>query len=144
MFEGQYQHTIDEKGRLTLPSKFRAILETGVKITRGLDGCLFAFPKEEWEQLAAKLSALSVGDIKARRAARFFFSGASDGVPDKQGRIMLPPHLREHAGLDGEAVIAGVGSRFEIWNTETWQKIMAETETEIGKTSQELAIANLF
>lgn len=142
MFSGQYQHAIDEKGRLTLPAKLRAALATGFVVTRGLDGCLFAFPQEEWSSLAARLTAMSVGDAKARQVARFFFSGACDCMPDKQGRVLLPAHLREYAGIDGEAIVTGMGNRLEIWSTATWATAISDTEEDIMETSQ--ALAGLF
>ena len=142
MFSGQYQHAIDDKGRLTLPAKLRAALATGFVVTRGLDGCLFVFPQEEWSALSDKLTAMSVGDAKARQVARFFFSGACDCTPDKQGRVLLPAHLRDYANIEGEAIVTGMGNRLELWSTAAWAKTISDTEEDIAETSQ--ALAELF
>lgn len=122
MFLGEYTHTIDAKGRLTLPAKFRAHFQSGLVITRGIDKCLFAFPLSEWETLSQKVSDLPLTDAAARQFRRLLFSGASDEIPDKQGRVLLPSYLREYATLDGEVVVAGLNTHVEIWKPEIWRE----------------------
>lgn len=138
-FLGQYQHNLDSKGRLTLPSKFRPDLERGMVVTRGLDGCLFVYPLSEWEDISAKITKMSVGDPRARQVARFFFSGASDCTPDKQGRILIPSFLRDHAKLDTEVLVIGMGNRIEIWNSQTWDNTINIAESDIEDVMAELA-----
>ncbi len=121
MFLGEFVHTLDSKGRLTIPAKFRADLDTSLVITRGMDRCLAMFPVAEWEQLAAQVSDLPMTDRRARAFKRFLFSSASNVSPDRQGRILIPPRLREYAGLDGEVVVAGLNNYIEIWGTDAWQ-----------------------
>lgn len=126
MFYGEYQHTIDEKGRLILPSRFREALADGLMIVKGLEGCLFVFPKSEWLRLEDKISALSLTKRDARKFARFFFSGATEEVSDKQGRVLVPEHLREYADLKKDIVITGVSNRLEVWAKEKWQSYSKE------------------
>lgn len=128
MFLGEYVHNIDSKGRLTLPAKFRAELATGVVVTRGLDGCLFVHPMDEWEKLAQKINSLPLTRKDARTLSRLIYSGATDCIPDKQGRILLPTYLREFASVDGETVIIGLHSRLEIWSPERWEQVRSDVE----------------
>jgi len=128
MFLGEYNHTIDDKGRLTLPAKFRPDFQSGVVVTRGIDKCLFAFPMPEWEKLSAQVSGLPLTDASAREFRRLLFSGASDEIPDKQGRILVPAYLREYATLNGEVVIAGLNTHIELWNPETWRATRQDFE----------------
>ena len=121
MFMGEYNHTIDTKGRLIVPAKFRELLGDEFVITRGLDGCLFVYPKEEWEAIEVKYREVSQFSKDARKFARFFFAGAAACEVDKQGRILLPAVLREFAGIEKEIVLAGVVSHIEIWSKERWQ-----------------------
>ena len=120
MFIGEYQHTIDNKGRIIMPSKFREALGSTFIMTKGLDNCLFVYPQEEWQILENKLRALPLTNRDARAFVRFFFAGASECILDKQGRVLIPANLREHAKLEKEAVIIGVASRIEIWSKEEW------------------------
>ena len=130
MFLGEYSYTLDDKGRLTLPARFRDDLAQGVAITRGLDGCLFVFTYEDWKQFTATLSErLPFTQKSAREFSRFFFSGAVDAIPDKQGRVLIPPYLREYAALDAEVTIIGANSRLELWNPERWQKMRLDVES---------------
>ena len=122
MFIGEYRHTIDTKGRLIVPAKFRELLGDEFVITRGLDGCLFVYPKEEWEAIEVKYREVSQFSKDARKFARFFFAGAAACEADKQGRILLPAVLREFAGIDKDAVLVGVGSRIEIWSKDAWNQ----------------------
>ncbi len=121
MFMGEYNHTIDEKGRMIIPSKFRDALGASFVITRGMDGCIYAYPDEEWEKFEEKLSSLPQTVNKdARKFARYFLSGAAMVELDKQGRILIPQNLREHADLKKDVVVAGVLGRVEIWSRERW------------------------
>jgi len=122
MFLGEFVHTIDDKGRLTIPARFRADLEAGLVVTRGIDRCLAIYPIDEWKSLAEQVSALPVTERRARSFRRLVFASASDAVPDKQGRILIPPHLRDYAKLDGEAVITGLNTYIEVWNTGSWDE----------------------
>lgn len=129
MFIGEYIHTIDEKGRLAIPYRFRKYLKEGAVVAKGLvDKCLCLYPKEEWEKLSAKLTSLPISDPKARAFTRLIFSGATEVKFDRQGRILLPNYLREYASLKNQAVVAGVYSRVEIWEAEAWEKYKAESE----------------
>jgi MraZ protein len=120
MFKGQYNHTIDTKGRLIVPSKFREILGDSFVVTQGLDGCLFVYPQEEWENIEKKFQEIPLTTKDARKFSRFFFAGAADCEVDKQGRILIPSHLRDHAALQKDVVLVGVLSRIEIWSKERW------------------------
>jgi MraZ protein len=120
MFLGEFVHTIDDKGRLTVPAKFRDGLEDGLVVTRGIDRCLVIYPRGEWLELAQKVSALPMTDRRARAFRRLVFANAADAVPDGQGRILLPPRLREYANLDGEVVVTGLNTYIEIWNPDAW------------------------
>ena len=120
MFMGEYSHTIDTKGRLIIPSKFREELGETFVVTKGLDGCLFVFSDEEWKAFEIKLKSLPLTNKNARQFARFFVAGATPCELDKQGRILLPQTLREFAGLDKEVVLTGMMNRVEIWSKEKW------------------------
>ena len=128
MFLGEFVHTIDEKGRLTIPAKFRDGLAAGLVITRSLDRCLAIYPQDEWEKLAAKVSDLPMTDRRARAFRRLVFAHASDAVPDRQGRVLIPPHLREYAGLNGEAVITGLNTYIEVWSPAPWDEELERVE----------------
>jgi MraZ protein len=136
MFMGEYRHTIDDKGRIIIPAKFRENLGDLFVVTRGLDRALFAYPCAEWIQLEQKLKALSFTKTDARKFTRFFFSGAAEVEQDKQGRITLPLPLREYAGLKKECVVIGVSTRVEIWCKAAWEEyytISAESFNEIAE-----------
>lgn len=120
MFKSQYNHTVDTKGRLIIPSKFREILGEQFVVTKGMDGCLFAFSNDDWKVFEEKLKALPITNKNARKFARFFLAGAADVEVDKQGRILLPQHLREFGKIDKDVVLVGVGSRIEIWDRDKW------------------------
>jgi MraZ protein len=138
MFLGEYSHSIDDKGRLALPAKFREQLAPGIVITRGLDGCLFVLTYEYWTQFTSQLSEkLPFTQRSGRDLTRFFFAGASHLIPDRQGRILIPPFLREYAHLDGAAVITGANTRLEVWNPERWQEIMHEVEQNAEEVAEQ-------
>ncbi len=124
MFLGEYEHSIDDKGRLAVPARFREQLGEGIVITRGFEHCLMGFPLAYFERLASQVSSLSIGNTEARDMRRLLFSGASDSPLDKQGRINIPPNLREYAGLSDTVVIAGMNTHFEIWSLERWQHVL--------------------
>lgn len=128
MFLGEYRHTIDDKGRLTIPAKYRAFLAAGMVITRGLDRNLMAFSLEGFEELAARVKNLPWGDPSAREFRRRVFSGAVDLVPDRQGRVLLPPYLREFADIEADVVITGMMDHMEIWNSEAWTPVREAAE----------------
>lgn len=122
MFLGEHQHSLDSKGRVILPAKFRDQLFGGAVVCKGIDGCLFVYTKEEFESVAENARERAKNSERERQAARSLFAGASEVVPDKQGRIPIPSPLREYAGLGGEVVLAGVFSRIEIWDTDRWRE----------------------
>lgn len=129
MFLGEYQHTIDDKGRLTIPAKFRGELAAGLVVTRGFDSNLMIYPLNGWEELADKIAQRPLSDPSARTFRRRVFSGAVDLVPDRQGRILLPQNLREFANLNGNAVIIGMFNYLEIWGTDTWEPVRDDIES---------------
>ena len=123
MFMSEYNHTVDAKGRLIMPSKFRDALGEEFVVSKGMDGCLFVYANEDWNAFEQKLTSLPLINKEARQFARFFLAGAAQVELDKQGRILLPAALREFAGLDKDVVLVGVGSRIEIWSKEKWDAI---------------------
>ncbi|MEK6715262.1 MAG: division/cell wall cluster transcriptional repressor MraZ [Candidatus Omnitrophota bacterium] len=133
MFYGEYQHTIDRKGRIILPAKFREAAKSNFIekffVTRGLDKCLFMFAEDEWKNQEQKFKSMPFTKQEARRFNRMYFSGAQELIPDKQGRILLPQYLKEFAGIKRDIVIIGVANRIEIWDKNLWQ--------EFYKTAQE-------
>lgn len=122
MFLGEFVHVLDSKGRLAIPAKFRADLDTGLVVTRGIDRCLAIYPMPEWRRLAERVSELPMTDRRARAFRRLVFANASDVIPDKKGRILIPPRLREYANLDGEVVVTGLSNHIELWDPEAWNE----------------------
>lgn len=120
MFIGEYEHTLDTKGRIIIPSKFRESLGDNFVMTKGLDSCLFVYPKSEWAILEEKLKTLPLTNKDARAFIRFFFSGASECEVDKQGRVTVPPNLRKHSKLEKDIIVIGVSTRMEIWSKDEW------------------------
>lgn len=140
---GEYNHTVDSKGRLIIPAKFREILGEKFVITKGLDSCLFVYPMEEWAGLEQKLKSLPFTQKDARAFVRFFFSGATECELDKQGRVVLPTNLREHAKICKDVVVIGVSTRVEVWSKELWDKYSSNAEIsyeEIAEKMVELGI----
>ena len=141
MFMSEYNHSIDAKGRVIVPAKFREELGESFVVTQGLDGCLFVFPNEEWKNFEAKLRSLPISNKDARAFSRFFFAGAMDCEIDKQGRFLISGNLREFAGLTKEVVIVGMDSRIEFWSNDKWiacdEEISAD---EIAEKMQMLGI----
>jgi len=140
MFLGRYRHTIDDKGRLTIPARYRSDLAGGVVVTRGLDGCLWLFTMADWEKIGAgQASIISFAEQSARDFSRYWYSNAVDIIPDKQGRILIPPALREYAGIDGEVVITGAGMWVEIWNPLRWEEVNRRAEANAEANAQIIA-----
>jgi MraZ protein len=140
MLLGEYEHTIDDKNRLTLPARFRRAFEDGIVVTRGMDGCLYAYATDQWSRLVeANLATLSPLSKQGRRMQRFFFSGAAEAVPDKQGRVSVPSALLEHAKLGRDVVVAGVNDHLEIWDRAAWQRELAEVEGSAEDVAERLA-----
>lgn len=117
---GEYNHTVDVKGRVIIPAKFREALGESFVVTKGLDGCLFVFAMDEWTSFEEKLRTLPIANKDARKFTRFFLAGASDAEPDKQGRVLIPANLREFAGLTKDVVLVGVSNRVEIWDKDRY------------------------
>ncbi|MFC5541345.1 MAG: division/cell wall cluster transcriptional repressor MraZ [Bacilli bacterium] len=138
MFMGEYQHTVDAKGRLIIPSKFREALGNSFVITRGLDNCLFGYPMNEWRKLEEKLKDLPMTKKDARAFARFFFSGATEVELDKQGRINIPSNLAAYAKLEKECVILGVSTKIEIWSKELWEEYFNQAEESFNDIAENL------
>jgi len=136
MFIGEYSHTIDAKGRMAIPSKMRKDLGTGAVVTRGLDTCLWVFTKKEWLELAEKIATLPLTDANSRAFSRLMLAGAMEVEFDSQGRALLPQYLREYAGLDKNAIIAGLYNRLEIWNEAKWNAYKTKTEKETERITQ--------
>lgn len=143
MFLGTHSPRLDEKGRLILPAKFREELSSGLVLTRGQEHCLYVFSRSEFENIHEQLRRAPVTSKQARDYLRVFLSGASDEVPDKQGRITIPPVLRSYAGLHRDVAVIGAGTRAEIWNAETWTTYLAAQEENFADTAEEV-VPGLF
>jgi len=140
MLLGAHEHTIDDKNRLTLPARFRQAFADGIVVTRGLDGCLYAFRRPDWDRLVeSRLATLDPLSPEGRRLERFFYSGASETELDKQGRVMVPRELLDHAKLGREVVVAGVNDRLEIWDRAAWRRELAEVEGSAEDVAERLA-----
>ncbi len=135
--KGEYQHTLDAKGRLFIPAKLREQLGDSFVVTKGLDECLFAYPQEAWEKLEQKIRQLPMS--KSRSLQRFFLSSAADVTVDRQGRIIIPPVLRSYAGLERDVVVIGVGERAELWDARRWDAYTDDLDSEsIAQAMEEL------
>lgn len=135
---GEYQHSVDAKGRLIIPSKFREGLGSSFVITRGLDNCIFGYPMDEWRKLEEKLKQLPMTKKDARAFARFFFSGATEVELDKQGRINIPANLASYAKIEKECVVLGVSSKIEIWAKDLWEDYFNEAEESFNEIAENL------
>jgi MraZ protein len=140
MFIGEYSHSIDNKGRMAVPVKFRKILKKGAIVTRGLDNCLFVYTQEEWKKMVEKISQLPLAQQKSRAFARLMLAGAMDVQLDFQGRILIPEYLRKFATIKKETIVAGLYSRLEIWDKNSWEKYQAATEKDSVKIAEELGV----
>ncbi len=139
VFIGEYQHVLDSKGRVIMPSKFREGLGERFVVTKGLDHCLFVYPQNEWQEFERKLRTLPLTSKDARAFTRFFFAGATECELDKQGRILIPANLREYAELVKELVIIGVASRVEIWSKERWDEYNDEANLDHQSIVEKMA-----
>jgi len=128
MFLGEYSHSLDEKGRVVMPSKFRVGLAGGCVLTKGQERCLYVFPTDRWDEEAAQVLRLPRTDRRARNYSRSFFASASDQTLDRSGRCQIPEPLRHYAGLTKDVTVVGVADRIEIWDTETWLTIATEAD----------------
>ena len=138
MFLGTYTPRLDEKGRLILPAKYRDELANGLVLTRGQERCIYVFSQREFESVHEQMRQAPMTSRQARDYIRVFLSGASDEMPDKQGRITIPAPLRSYAGLDREVTVIGAGSRAEIWDTQAWNAYLEERETAFSETDEEV------
>jgi MraZ protein len=140
MLVGEYEYTIDEKNRLTLPAKFRQTFGDGVVLTRGLDGCVFAYRRADWARLVeSRLSALDPLRTETRQLQRHFFAGAAEDAPDRQGRVTMPAHLVKHARLGREVTVVGVHDHLEIWDRAAWRKELERVEGSAEDVAERLA-----
>lgn len=128
MFLGEFQHSVDTKGRLAIPARFRSKIERGAVLTRGVETCLFVYPLETWEQKARELDAAILDPRQRRMVERRFFGMALECELDAQGRIVVPARYRQYAGLNGEAIVVGARDRFEIWSPDEWERYLDSTE----------------
>lgn len=143
MFIGEFKHSVDTKGRVAVPAKFRNQISSGAIITRGLDRCLFVFTEADWETLAQKIIALPLAQSNSRAFSRLMLSGAASAELDSQGRILVPDYLRKYAGIGKSVKVIGVYNRIEIWDETSWQKYKEKTESagdEIAEKLGELGI----
>ena len=138
MFMGEYSHNIDAKGRMIVPSKFREQLGDEFVVTKGLDGCLFVYPNEEWQNIEEKFRNVPLTSKDARKFSRFFFAGATTCEVDKQGRILIPSVLREFASLQKDVVFVGVGSRIEIWSKESWNNSISNYDDNMDEVAENM------
>lgn len=139
MFLGEYQHNVDDKGRLVMPSKFRHRLAEGIVITKGQERCLYVFPMDRWEDEVTKVNKLPRTNRRARNYARSFFGAASDQQLDKQGRIAVPPALRTYAGLSKDVMVVGVADRLEVWDVSAWSELSDEADDFYADIEDELS-----
>ena len=138
MFIGEYKHNLDAKGRLAIPAKFRSQLKNGAVVTKGLDNCLFLYPKNAWQDIAKKLANLPISQSKARAFSRLMLAGAMEVDVDNQGRITLPEYLRKFSYLKKKAIVAGLYDRMEIWDEDKWNEYKSGAEKESGEIAEAL------
>ena len=139
MFLGEYSHSLDEKGRVVMPSKFRTGLAGGCVVTKGQERCVYVFPMDRWEEESSKVLKLPRTDRRARNFSRSFFASASDQALDRQGRVQIPESLRRYAGLGKDLTVAGIADRIEIWDTETWNQVAAEADEYYAEIEEALS-----
>ena len=138
MFIGEYKHTIDEKGRVAVPVKFRGKLSEGVVITRGLDNCLFVYSLTEWDKIAQQLADMPLSQTNARAFSRLMLAGAMEAEIDRQGRIIIPNYLRSFASISKNVVMAGLYNRIEVWDEKNWQEYQKKNESEVENIAEKL------
>jgi MraZ protein len=139
VFLGEFEHSVDEKGRVAVPARFREELAEGIILTRGFERCLQAFPRPTWERLRERVSGLSLGSEESRQLRRLLFSGAADVEVDRQGRILIPQNLREYAGLGEQVVLAGMDTFFEVWSSERWRTVLDTLDSQGSAIAQQLS-----
>ena len=139
MFLGEYSHSLDEKGRVVMPSKFRMGLDDGCVVTKGQERCIYVFPMDRWEEESSKVLKLPRTDRRARNFSRSFFASASDQALDRQGRVQIPESLRRYAGLEKDLTVVGVADRIEVWATDTWRAVAAEADEYYAEIEEALS-----
>lgn len=144
MFIGEYQHSVDPKKRLALPSKFRKELGAKVVVTRGLDKCLFVYPIKVWKDLAEKLGTLPMGESTTRSFVRLMLAGAVDCELDVQGRVLVPEYLKEYAGLEKNVIVAGLFNRLEIWDEQKWGVYKTKAEENTDEIAEQLGKLGIY
>ena len=143
MLIGEYEHTLDAKGRISMPAKLRRDMGEVFILTKGLDGCLFAFSPNEWKNFEEKLKSLPLSDKNARNFVRFFLAGATECEIDKQGRFLIASNLRDYASLEKDAVIIGVGTRLEIWNRDKWKKYNSDENISADELAENMTMLGI-
>ena len=142
MFYGEHEHTIDRKGRLIIPSRFREVMKEHyverLVVTRGLDRCLFLFPEDEWRAQENRFRTLSFTKSEARRFNRFYFSGAAELTFDRQGRVLIPEYLKDFSGIKRDVILVGISNRIEVWDKEAWKKFYAEFKESYEQIAERL------
>lgn len=139
MFLGEYSHSLDEKGRVVMPSKFRAGLDDGCVVTKGQERCIYVFPMDRWEEESSKVLKLPRTDRRARNFSRSFFASASDQALDRQGRVQIPESLRRYAGLEKDLTVVGVADRIEVWAADTWRTVAEEADAYYSEIEEALS-----
>jgi MraZ protein len=142
LFLGEFEHSIDDKGRLAVPSRFRPALDDGLVITRGVDRCLVIWDTESWRAMADRVRGLNPWQNDARRMQRHFFSGAVPAQPDRLGRVLIPQYLRAYANLDTEVVVVGLADRIEVWSRDGWQREREQAERDSAELAEHLAVGD--
>ncbi|MCG8347861.1 MAG: division/cell wall cluster transcriptional repressor MraZ [Chloroflexales bacterium] len=139
MFLGEFEHVIDDKGRVAIPARFREELGEGLILTRGFERCLQAFPRPIWQSLSQRISSLSLGNEEARNLRRMLFANAAEVEVDRQGRILIPQNLREYAGLSEQVIIAGLDTYFELWSRDRWQNVLESLDSNGSSIAEQLS-----
>lgn len=144
MFIGEFQHILDAKKRVAVPSKFRTKFKKGIVVTRGLDNCLFIYPKSEWEQIAEKLGSMPVGERSTRSFVRLMLAGAFEAQLDSQGRVLVPEYLKDYAKLGKNVIIAGLFNRLELWDEKEWEKYKKGAEQNQDEIAEQLGKLGMY
>lgn len=139
VFLGEYSHSLDEKGRVVMPSKFRTGLDDGCVVTKGQERCVYVFPMDRWEEESSKVLKLPRTDRRARNFSRSFFASASDQALDRQGRVQIPESLRRYAGLEKDLTVVGVADRIEVWAADTWRTVAEEADAYYSEIEEALS-----
>jgi MraZ protein len=139
VFLGEFEHVIDDKGRVAIPARFREELGEGLILTRGFERCLQAFPRPVWQALSQRISSLSLGNEEARNLRRMLFANAAEVEVDRQGRILIPQNLREYAGLSEQVIIAGLDTYFELWAYDRWQNVLESLDSNGSSIAEQLS-----